>query len=251
MADFYANPNFEIIPAIDLYDGEVVRLKRGERDQKTVYSKDPVGFALRFQEAGARRLHVVDLNGAFDGRMKNLKAVSEIASETDLRIELGGGIRTRADAEDVWSNGVHDVILGTRAAEDREFVQGLLRDHGARVIVGIDAKDGKVATHGWVETTQEDALDFARSLAADGCQRIIFTDVATDGMLTGPNYPAMQAMARAVPGVQVVASGGVSSLDDILALAALEEPNLAGVITGRALYDGRLDLAQAVQTLRS
>ncbi len=241
--------DFEIIPAIDLLERRVVRLSRGRRDECTVYSDDPVKFARSFEEAGAKRLHVVDLDGAFSGQFGNLDLVAEIAKATSMRVELGGGIRSRANAEQAFAAGVHDVILGTKAIEDHELVADLLKHFPDRVIMGVDAKDGYVAIKGWVETAQTLATDLAQGLFDLGARRIIYTDIATDGLLTGPNMPALKSMAACVPQMELVASGGVSRLEDLVQLADSGIPSLVGAITGRALYEGRLDLASAVQSI--
>lgn len=240
---------FEIIPAIDLLDGAVVRLRQGKRDAVTVYSRDPVAFARQFEQAGARRLHVVDLNGAFDGASGHGPLIEAICASTAMRVDVGGGVRSVNAARRLWDLGAAEVVVGTRALSDPELLDALVAERPDGLVVGIDAKDGLVATHGWVQASEARAVDFARELAARGVPRIIFTDIATDGMLTGPNLAAQREMARAVPGVEVVASGGVANEADVLALAALGEPNLAGVIAGRAIYDGTLDLAQAVHSL--
>ncbi|MCB2153639.1 1-(5-phosphoribosyl)-5-[(5-phosphoribosylamino)methylideneamino]imidazole-4-carboxamide isomerase [bacterium] len=240
-----------MIPAIDLHHGQVVRLSQGKREERTVYSDDPVQFVEQFQAAGATRLHVVDLNGAFDGRLANLEVIRQICEASRMTVELGGGLRTMPDIESAWEAGVRDVIIGTRAVEDTGFLRELLNRHGDRVIVGVDAKDGIVATRGWTEKSGLQALDFARGLLDWGCRKIIYTDIATDGMLSGPNLVALESMARAVSPMKVVASGGISSLEDVTAILDLKRKNIAGAITGRALYDGRLDLAQAVQLTQS
>ncbi|MBX3730069.1 MAG: 1-(5-phosphoribosyl)-5-[(5-phosphoribosylamino)methylideneamino]imidazole-4-carboxamide isomerase [Candidatus Sumerlaeia bacterium] len=238
---------FEVIPAIDLLDGQVVRLEQGRREAKTVYSDDPVAFARQFEAAGARRVHVVDLNGAFDGEFGNLDLVRAICRGSSLRVELGGGIRTVEAAREAWAAGVHEVIVGTRAVEDSRFVQELFKLRPGQVIVGIDAHGGKVATRGWIRSSELDAIEFARTMEELGCRRIIYTDIATDGMLSGPNVPAMERLCRAVPALEVVASGGISRLEDFGTLRALKLPNLVGAISGRAVYDGRIDLASAVR----
>ena len=242
--------NFEIIPAIDLLDQKVVRLAKGKRDQVTIYSDDPVAFARQFENAGATRLHVVDLNGAFDGEFANLALVKAICGSTSMRVELGGGIRSLADAETIWEAGVHDAIIGTRAVEDEEFTRQILEQYPDRTIIGVDAKDGMVATRGWVEASDKTAIDFARKMHGLGCRRIIYTDIDTDGMLTGPNLEAQKAMAESLPELEVVASGGISTTEDFEALIALGCSNIVGAITGRAVYDGRIDLASAVQRVR-
>lgn len=241
---------FELIPAIDLLDRQVVRLEKGQRDKRTVYSDDPLQFARQFEQAGARRLHVVDLNGAFDGEYGNLELVRAIRAETAMRVELGGGIRTIEAARQAWDAGIDDVIIGTRAVEDATFMQELLKLQPERVVLGIDARDGYVATRGWIESSQIPAIDFARRMQDLGCRRVIYTDIDTDGMLSGPNLDAMKSMCEAVPDLEVVASGGISSLEDIAALRDLGLPNLVGAISGRALYDGRIDLASAMRLCR-
>ncbi len=241
---------FEVIPAIDLLDGQVVRLAQGKRDERTIYSDDPVAFAQLFQQAGATRLHVVDLNGAFDGKFGNLEQVHAIRANATMKVELGGGIRSYADAKTAWDAGVDEVIIGTRAVEDVEFIKSILKTDAERVIVGIDAKDGYVATRGWTESSSIAAIDFARRMHEIGCKRIIYTDIATDGMLSGPNLAALTSMAQAIPDLEVVASGGISSVPDLQAVADLGLPNIVGAISGRALYDGRIDLATAVRIVQ-
>lgn len=242
---------FEVIPAIDLLDGAVVRLRQGRRDEVTVYSRDPVAFARQFEDAGATRLHVVDLNGAFDGDSGHGELIAAICKATSLKVDVGGGVRSVETARRLWEAGASEVVVGTRALSDPELIDALLAENRDGVVVGIDAKDGRVATHGWVEASDVEAVAFARDLAGRGVRRLIYTDIATDGMLSGPNLEAQREMARAVPDTSIVASGGVAELSDVLALKDLGEPNLAGVITGRAVYDGRLDLAQAVRSVRS
>lgn len=242
---------FEVIPAIDLLDGAVVRLSQGRREHCTVYSADPVGQARKFAAAGARRLHIVDLNGAFDGAFQHLDIVRDICRSTPLTVELGGGIRTREAAELAWDAGVADVILGTKAVEDVDLLQDLLKARPNNVIVGIDARDGRVATRGWIQTEGLDALDFALRLQDFGCRRIIYTDISTDGMMTGPNLVALRRMAATVSDIEMIASGGVSSVADLVAVKKLGLPNVVGSIIGKAIYDGQLDLASAVQTLRA
>lgn len=242
--------SFEIIPAIDLLDGAVVRLSQGRREFCTVYSADPVGQARKFAAAGARRLHIVDLNGAFDGALQHLDIVRDICRHTPLTVELGGGIRTREAAESVWEAGVDDVILGTKAVEDADLLQELIKARPCHVVVGIDARDGRVATRGWIQTEGLDALDFALRLQDFGCRRIIYTDISTDGMLKGPNLDALRRMAATVPDMEVIASGGVSRVDDLVAIKNLGLTNIVGSIVGKAIYDGQLDLASAVQTLK-
>jgi len=241
---------FELIPAIDLLDGNVVRLQQGRRDDQTIYSSDPTAFAENFERAGARILHIVDLNGAFDGRFGNLHLVRQIRQVTKMHLELGGGIRSIEDAEEAWDAGVDDVIIGTKAVEDLDFAKTILGEHGDRVIVGVDARDGFVATRGWTEQSSLNAIDFAFRMRDLGCRKIIYTDIATDGMLTGPNLDALRSIATQVPELSVIASGGISSLTDIEAIRELGLSNVPGCISGRALYDGRIDLALAVRIAR-
>jgi phosphoribosylformimino-5-aminoimidazole carboxamide ribotide isomerase len=236
---------FLVYPAIDLKDGKVVRLQQGRADAMTVYSDDPVSIARRWEEEGARYLHVVDLDGAFEGEPRNWDHVKRILQAVQIPVQLGGGMRTWAQIEDAMKMGVTRVVIGTRACELPEFVRTLAAEFGAHVAVGIDARDGFVAVKGWVERTAISAVDFARQIDALGVKHIIFTDIATDGTLTGPNYAAIRSVCAAVK-CFVIASGGVSALDDVRQLQRMtsECPNLTGVIVGKALYDGRIDLKQ-------
>ncbi len=236
------------IPAIDLMDGQVVRLSRGQAEAKTVYSNDPAAVAQSFEQAGARRMHVVDLDGAFNGVSKNLDAIKAIRAAVSMEIETGGGLRTREAVERVFDAGINYAILGTSALRDRELVESLAADYGRKLIVGIDAKDGKVAVEGWVETSDLDAFDFARDLARAGVGTIIATDIATDGMMTGPNLAAMSRFAQA-SAMNVIASGGIRNIADLLALRDMNHPNLVGAITGRAIYEKTLDLAETIRQL--
>jgi phosphoribosylformimino-5-aminoimidazole carboxamide ribotide isomerase len=240
--------SFTLIPAIDLMGGQVVRLRRGEADAKTVYSDDPAAVARQFEEAGALRLHVVDLDAAFGGRPRNQAAIEAIRSAVGMKLELGGGLRTEDDVRNAFDLGVDFAILGTAAVRDRDLIGRLADEHGGRIIVGIDARDGRVAVEGWVETSDLDQIDFARELHGLGVRTVIATDIATDGMMTGPNLKSMESLAHAVP-LDIIASGGVSRLEDLLALRALGLPNLIGAISGRAVYEGALDIAEAVRAL--
>jgi phosphoribosylformimino-5-aminoimidazole carboxamide ribotide isomerase len=237
------------IPAIDLMDGQVVRLSRGEARAKTVYSDDPAAMARQFEAAGARRLHVVDLDGAFGGASANLKAIQAIRRATSMQIELGGGLRTMEAVELVLAMGIDGAILGTAALRDRGLVERLAERFGPRLIVGIDARDGMVAVEGWVETSTVSALDFARRMEGLGVGCVIATDVATDGMLSGPNLEFYRQLAEAAPGLDLIASGGVRDLADLEALDALGLPRLIGAISGRAIYEKTLDLAEAIRRL--
>jgi phosphoribosylformimino-5-aminoimidazole carboxamide ribotide isomerase len=238
-----------IYPAIDIKAGRCVRLTQGKADQETVYSLHPAEVAVQFKAEGSEWVHVVDLDGAFSGEPQNLDAVAAIVA-TGLKVQLGGGLRDAASVARALAAGVSRVVLGTRAAESADFVAAMVRSHGERVAVGIDAKNGKVAVKGWVDTTDTGALELARRVAGLGVRTIIYTDIGTDGMLTGPNLPAQAAVAEAVApaGAQVIASGGVARLADVTALAALARThaNLHGVIIGKAIYEKRLTVAQAL-----
>jgi len=236
---------FLILPAIDLKGGKVVRLQQGRADAATVYSDDPAAVAKRWENEGARYLHVVDLDGAFEGEPRNWDCVRSILRAVQIPIQLGGGLRRRSQVEEALKMGVTRVVLGTKACDSPEFVSALVQDFHRHIVVGIDARDGFVAVKGWTEKTQQTAVEFARQINGLGVHNIIFTDVSTDGMLAGPNYVAISALCAAVT-CNVIASGGVSQLEDILRLRRLAEhcPNLVGAIVGKALYDGRIDLKQ-------
>ncbi len=240
--------DFRIFPAIDLKGGRVVRLSQGRKDRETIYFDDPLEPARRFREAGATNLHVVDLDGAFRGLRDNQGILEQLVG-IGFFLQTGGGIRTVEDVERVLTLGVNRVVLGTRALEAPEFVAEMVDRFGERIAVGIDAKDGKVATRGWVDVSKKDAVDFAREVTGLGVRTLIYTDIATDGMLTGPNLNAQEAMGEALPtGVELIASGGVSRAEDVDSLKALfrSKGNPQSVIIGRALYEGRLDLKEVV-----
>ena len=238
-----------LLPAIDLKDGKCVRLKQGDMNQATVFGNDPAERAKSFAGQGAEWIHIVDLDGAFAGKPVNTRPVEDILKSVDVKIELGGGIRTLDSIERWLDKGVTRVILGTAALRDPEFVKSACRLFPDRVAVGIDAKDGFVAVEGWRETSAVTAVDLAREFESAGVCAIIYTDIARDGVLTGPNLPATVALAKSVS-IPVIVSGGVSSLDDIRNCKARENDNIAGVIAGRAIYDGRFTVAQAIQTLK-
>jgi len=234
-----------IIPAIDLLDGKCVRLLKGDYNQVSVYSNNPSEIALKWQEAGAKRLHVVDLDGARSGEPKNLSVVSSIRKVFKGQIELGGGIRDNSTLEDIFSAGVDYAILGTAACENFDFVRDVAKKHFGKIIVGIDAKDGKISIKGWKETTAIDAIELGNKLKNIGISEIIFTDISKDGMLIGPNIKQTVNMAMQ-SGLRVIASGGVSSIDDIKKLKAIECFGVVGAIVGKALYENKFDLKQAI-----
>lgn len=237
-----------LLPAIDLIGGQCVRLYQGDYARMTTYASDPVEVARRWQEAGASWLHVVDLDGAKDGYPVNSASIGRLCRETNLRVEVGGGLRSLEHIATLLNMGVARVILGTAALEDRELLTEALQRWDTRIVVGLDAREGLVAIRGWRETSQVNALELARELSASGARRFIYTDIARDGAMQGPNLAAMRAMRDALrdAGSALIASGGVSSLDDLQQLAALE---IEGAIIGKALYTGALDLAEAIRQL--
>jgi phosphoribosylformimino-5-aminoimidazole carboxamide ribotide isomerase len=240
-----------LYPAIDLKNGRCVRLAQGRAAEETVYFEDPVEPALAFQKAGATWVHVVDLDGAFTGTPRNLAHVARIAA-TGLRVQLGGGMRTLNDVEEAFHAGARRVVIGTRACHDPAFVQGLVhRFGGDRLAVGLDAKDGFVAVKGWVDVSPIRVHDLARQLCELGVQTLIHTDIATDGMLTGPNFAAQQALLEATP-ARLIASGGVATRDDIARFAQIAQshPRLDGVIIGKALYEKKVDLADLLDLVQ-
>ena len=238
----------EIIPAIDLLDGACVRLHQGDYDQVTRFSEDPVAQALSWQSQGATRLHLVDLDGAKRGEPINDAAVRAITAALDIPVQLGGGVRSLERAEELIACGLDRVILGTVAIEQPELVQELAQRHPGRIVVGIDANDGRVATRGWIEQSDVLATDLAQQFSAAGIAAIITTDIATDGTLAGPNLDALRTMAQC-SAVPVIASGGIGCMADLLALLPLEPLGVSGVIVGRALYDGRVALGEAIAAI--
>ena len=234
-----------IIPAIDLKEGQCVRLRQGLMDDSTVFSDDPVAVARRWVAAGCRRLHLVDLNGAFAGEPVNGEVVTAIAAAyPELPIQIGGGIRNLETIEHYVRAGVDYVIIGTKAVKEPAFVAEACAAFPGKVIVGLDAKDGLVATDGWAEVSTVRATDLARQFESDGVSAIVYTDIARDGMMQGVNVEATVAMARA-SSIPVIASGGITDLDDIKALLAVADQGICGAITGRAIYEGTLDVAEA------
>ena len=240
--------SMQIIPAIDLLDGHCVRLHQGDYGQVTRFSDDPVAQALAWQRQGAQRLHLVDLDGAKTGQPVNDQVVKAITAALSIPVQLGGGVRSAQRAEELLQCGLERVILGTVAIEQPELVRDLAARHPGKVVVGIDAKDGLVATRGWVETSTVEATELAKSFEGTGVAAIISTDIATDGTLAGPNLQALRAMAEA-SSIPVIASGGIGTLEDILSLLSLAPLGVTGVIVGRALYDGTVDLAEALQAI--
>jgi phosphoribosylformimino-5-aminoimidazole carboxamide ribotide isomerase len=241
-------PTMQIIPAIDLLEGQCVRLHQGDYGQVTRFSDDPVAQALTWQQQGARRLHLVDLDGARRGEPVNDAVVRQITAALAIPVQLGGGVRSAERAEELLACGLDRVILGTAALEDPELVRRLAARHPGRVVVGIDARDGKVATRGWLESSEVQAEQLAAAFEGSGVAALIATDIATDGTLAGPNLAFLRRMASA-SSLPLIASGGVGCLADLLALLPLAGLGVEGVIVGRALYDGRVDLAEALQAI--
>ena len=235
-----------LIPAIDLEDGHCVRLKQGDMDQATIFSEEPAAMARHWVERGARRLHLVDLNGAFAGKPKNEEAIREIIAEVGDRIpvQLGGGIRDLDTIERYLDEGLSYVIIGTAAVKNPGFLQEACTAFGGHIIVGLDAKDGKVATDGWSKLTGHEVVDLARKFEDYGVESIIYTDIGRDGMLSGINIDATVKLAQALT-IPVIASGGLAGIADIEKLCAVEEEGIEGVICGRAIYTGDLDFTSA------
>lgn len=234
-----------IIPAVDIRQGKCVRLRQGRQDQETVFSDDPAAMALRWADAGARLIHVIDLDGAFNQRPQNLPAIEKIVNSIDTPIQIGGGIRDARTIETYMTLGVAKVIIGTEAIRNPDMIKKAALDYPDRIVVAIDARDGKVAIEGWTETTQASAIELAKKFEDCGVAAINFTDIHRDGMQTGPNIEQTRLLAESI-NVPVVASGGVATLNDIKNLLPLEAVGVTGVITGNALYSGSLDLKAAI-----
>lgn len=233
----------KIYPAIDIRGGNAVRLLQGDYDRETVYSLNPVEVARKFKETGATCLHVVDLDGALEGDLINKDIIKRIVSETGLYVEAGGGVRSLQRIEQYLSAGVSRVILGSAAAENFTLVVDAVKFFGGKVAVGVDAKDGKVAVHGWKKVTDIDAVDFCRKLREVGLHTVIYTDISRDGMLGGANLAAYEELVK-IKGLRIIASGGISGTDEIKKLTAM---NVRGVVLGKALYDGVLDLKKTIE----
>ncbi len=236
-----------LIPAIDLKDGKCVRLRQGRMEDSTVFSDDPVAMAERWVRAGARRLHIVDLNGAFAGQPVNAQVIHRIAQTfPDLPIQVGGGIRDEQAIDAYLDAGVQFVIIGTKAVQEPHFINDLCLEYPGHIIVGLDAKDGRVAVNGWSKLSRHNVIDLAQIFERYGVEAIVYTDISRDGMMQGVNVEATVRLAQAI-GIPVIASGGVSTLDDVRALCAVEQEGIMGAIIGRALYEGDIDLAAAQQ----
>ena len=237
-----------LLPAIDILDGKAVRLSQGKYDAKTVYDADPLEAARRWVDGGGRALHIVDLDGAKSGTPANLSHVERIASTLDVPIQLGGGLRTLASVNDAVQAGAARIVLGTAAYTDVDFLDEVLSAHGDRVVVSVDARAGRLASRGWTEQTEMEVEPAIERLGSRGVKRFVFSSIERDGMLSGPDLEAAKRVAQAVRGTFVY-SGGIGTLDDLRALASLRQVNMSGVIVGKALYEGRFDVAQARQAL--
>ncbi|AGK55613.1 1-(5-phosphoribosyl)-5-[(5-phosphoribosylamino)methylideneamino]imidazole-4-carboxamide isomerase [Bacillus sp. 1NLA3E] len=241
---------FTIYPAIDMRGGKCVRLLQGDYQKETVYGDSPFEMAQQFANSGAAWIHMVDLDGAKDGQRVNDKFVIQAAQNLDAKVQIGGGIRTEADIVHYLDRGVERVIIGSIAVSNPEFAIEMIRKYGSHIAVGIDAKNGYVATHGWLTTSELKAVDLGKRFADAGAETFIFTDIATDGMLSGPNVAAIKQMAVET-GKSVIASGGVSSLEDLTVLQALFEKGVTGAIVGKALYEGRFTVSEALKEVKA
>lgn len=238
----------EVIPAIDLLDGKCVRLYQGDYNQASIFNNNPVEVARQWAAEGATRLHVVDLDGAKEGKSVNLSVIEAIAKAIEIPVQVGGGLRDRAGVARLLNTGVQRAILGTVAVENPELVTELCQEFPKQIVVGIDARNGMVATRGWLETSEVAATDLAHRMAQQGVSAIIYTDIHRDGTLSGPNMDALRELAESID-IPVIASGGVSSLTDLLSLISLESVGVTGVIVGRAIYTGDVSLKEAVRAV--
>ncbi|MGA7100376.1 MAG: 1-(5-phosphoribosyl)-5-[(5-phosphoribosylamino)methylideneamino]imidazole-4-carboxamide isomerase [Pseudolabrys sp.] len=239
-----------LFPAIDLKEGLAVRLEQGDMARATIFHRDPAAQAQAFEQQGFEYLHIVDLDGAFAGMPMNAAAVDRILETVGIPVQLGGGVRDTATVENWLEKGIDRIIIGTAAVRDPPFVKQAARDYPGRIAVGLDARDGKVAVEGWAETSELSVLDIARRFEDVGVSAIVYTDIARDGMLQGLNLDATVALAEAIR-IPIIASGGLASIEDIKELISPRAGKLAGAIAGRALYDGRLDAAEALKLIRS
>ena len=240
-----------LYPAIDLQDGQAVRLRQGDFAQTTVFSDDPVDQARRFADEGAQSLHVVDLDGARAGEPVHAALVASIAAAFPGTVHLGGGLRSRAAIETALATGVDRVVVGTAVVDDAELLGWAIDRLGDGLVVALDARQGKVATHGWTQITDRDAVEVATGLVTMGVRRLAYTDIGRDGTLGGPNIAAMKRLSEAAPPLRLIASGGISSLDDLARLRDLDVANLDGIIVGRALYEGRFTVSEALDVLKA
>jgi phosphoribosylformimino-5-aminoimidazole carboxamide ribotide isomerase len=237
---------FTIYPAIDMRGGKCVRLLQGDYDKETVYGDSPFEMAKKFAAEGAEWIHMVDLDGARDGKRVNDQYVIQAAQELGLNVQIGGGIRSENDINHYLENGVTRVIIGSIAVSNPEFAEEMVRKYGAKIAIGLDAKNGFVATHGWLNTSEVSAVELGKRFADAGAENFIFTDIATDGTLAGPNVEATRQLALET-GKSVIASGGVSTLDDLAALRQLGEDGISGAIVGKAIYEGRFSVKAALE----
>ncbi len=241
--------SFTIYPAIDMRGGKCVRLLQGDYNQETVYGDSPFDMAKSFADAGAEWIHMVDLDGAKDGKRVNDRFVIEAAQKLDAKVQIGGGIRTEEDILHYLNNGVSRVIIGSVAVSKPEFAIEMIQKYGEKIAIGLDAKDGYVATHGWLDTSSVTAVELGKRLAEAGAETFIFTDIATDGMLSGPNLLAVEKLAVET-GKSVIASGGVSELADLRALKELVGKGVSGAIVGKAIYEGRFSVPEALKEVK-
>ena len=240
--------NMDVIPAIDILDGRCVRLYQGDYQQSEVFGEDPVEVAQRWYSQGAKYLHVVDLDGARDGKPKNLKVIEAIARSIPIRVQMGGGLRDRESIVSVLNSGISRVILGTAAVENSQLIADICAEFPEQIMIGIDARDGKVATRGWLTTSEVMAVDLAKRMTSIGIAGIIYTDIHRDGTMQGPNVEALRQLAENVD-VPVIASGGISSITDLLNLLSLESIGVKGAIVGRAIYTGDIQLREAIRAV--
>ena len=240
-----------LIPAIDLRNGFCVRLLQGESDKETVYSNDPAAMAVTFEEAGAKRLHLVDLDGAFQGEGANISSIRSILKNVSIPVQIGGGLRTEEDVDRMLALGVSTVIVGTMAVKHPNVLEKLLKKYtDEQIILGIDARNRKVSIEGWKESTEIQDVKFALRWKNSGIKRVVFTDISRDGMLSGPNLAALREMAEHT-GLKIVASGGISSMDDLEQLKTLEPNGVDQAISGKAIYEGKIDLKRVFKCLQS